>query len=401
VAPATSACLPISLRLKPASPGTQNLALEAFLRHNRVVGTSADTAWINERARGIGFDLCGVVRVEAFPELEQYAEWLEREYAGEMKYLEDPRRRDLSLVADDLRSVIVCGLLYNTAHPYSVQAAARPQEGEPRGWISRYAWGSDYHQVMWKKLGALEQALRERFPAQFRSCTYADTGPVAERVLAKHAGLGWLGKNTLLLNPALGSWIFLGVILTTLELIPTLASTEGPPADLCGHCRQCLDACPTGALVEPYVMDARRCISYLTIELRGSIPQQHREAIGWQVYGCDICQDVCPFNREAPRTQNPEFDPRSVSSCVQLLEPSLVWLAGLDEKEFRAQFRGSAIKRTKWRGMVRNACIALGNVGLSRGNPAHGAAVRLLVRLAKSQERVIAESAQWALARIL
>jgi epoxyqueuosine reductase len=148
-------------------------------------------------------------------------------------------------------------------------------------------------------------------------------------------------------------------------------------------------------------MDARRCISYLTIELRGSIPQQHREAIGWQVYGCDICQDVCPFNREAPRTQNPEFDPRSVSSCVQLLEPSLVWLAGLDEKEFRAQFRGSAIKRTKWRGMVRNACIALGNVGLSRGNPAHGAAVRLLVRLAKSQERVIAESAQWALARIL
>jgi epoxyqueuosine reductase len=401
VAPATSACLPISLRLKPASPGTQNLALEAFLRHNRVVGTSADTAWINERARGIGFDLCGVVRVEAFPELEQYAEWLEREYAGEMKYLEDPRRRDLSLVADDLRSVIVCGLLYNTAHPYSVQAAARPQEGEPRGWISRYAWGSDYHQVMWKKLRALEQALRERFPAQFRSRAYADTGPVAERVLAKHAGLGWLGKNTLLLNPALGSWIFLGVILTTLELIPTLASAEGPPADLCGHCRQCLDACPTGALVEPYVMDARRCISYLTIELRGSIPQQHREAIGWQVYGCDICQDVCPFNREAPRTQNPEFDPRSVDSCVQLLEPSLVWLAGLDEKEFRAQFRGSAIKRTKWRGMVRNACIALGNVGLSRGNPAHGAAVRLLVRLAKSQERVIAESAQWALARIL
>jgi epoxyqueuosine reductase len=365
------------------------------------VGTSADTAWINERARGIGFDLCGVVRVETFAELERYEEWLGREYVGEMKYLEDPRRRDPSLVAGDFRSAIVCGLIYNTAQPYSVEAAARPSIGEPRGWISRYAWGSDYHAVVGEKLGFLQEALRKRFPAPFHARIYADTGPVAERVFAKHAGLGWLGKNTLLLNRELGSWFFLGVLLTSLDLTPTLASAETPPTDLCGNCRQCLDACPTGALLEPYVMDARRCISYLTIELRGVIPQEHREAIGWQVFGCDICQDVCPFNREAPRTQNPEFAPRRVSPCVQLLEPSLVWLAGLDEKQFRAQFRGSAIKRTKWRGMVRNACIALGNVGLSRGNAEHGSAVTLLERLAKSEERVIAESAQWALSRIL
>jgi len=242
---------------------------------------------------------------------------------------------------------------------------------------------------------------RERFPQGFDSRAYADTGPIAERVFAKYAGLGWLGKNTLLLNESMGSWFFLGVILSSLELRPTLAAAEAPPADLCGHCRQCLDACPTGALVEPYVMDARRCISYLTIELRASIPPEYREAIGWQVYGCDICQDVCPFNREAPQTEIPEFHPRQANSSESLLEPNLVWLAGLTEKKFSAIFRGSAVKRTKWRGIVRNACIALGNAGLSRSNAAHRSAVDILEHLANSQESVIAESAKWALSRIL
>jgi epoxyqueuosine reductase len=369
-------------------------------RHDRCMGTATDTVWINERARWIGFDLCGVVRAESFPELAQYEEWLGREYAGEMRYLEDPRRRNPSLLQQDLRSVIVCGLNYNTAFPYSVEAAARPQPGELRGWISRYAWGTDYHEVMWEKLNALDGALRERFPARFHSHAYADTGPVAERVFAKHAGLGWLGKNTLLLNETMGSWFFLGVILTSLDLAPSLGPTETPPADLCGNCRQCLDACPTGALVEPYVLDARRCISYLTIELRGSIPREYREAMDWQVYGCDICQDVCPFNRAAPRTQSREFLPRRMDSGKSLLEPNLVWLAGLNEEEFRTMFRGSAIKRAKLRGLVRNACIALGNAGLSRGNVAHKSAVELLERLATSAEPVIAESAQWALIRI-
>ena len=365
------------------------------------MATGADTVWIREQARAIGFDLCGVVRAENFPELAQYEEWLGRGYAGEMKYLEDPRRRNPLLVEADLRSIIVCGLNYNTAHPYSVEAAARPQQGEPRGWISRYAWGKDYHEVMWEKLEALEEALHERFPGSFDSRVYADTGPVAERVFAKHAGLGWLGKNTLLLNEAMGSWFFLGVLLTSLDLVPTLGPAESPPADLCGNCRQCLDACPTGALVEAYVLDARRCISYLTIELRGSVPEQHREAVGWQVYGCDICQDVCPFNRQAPRTQNREFEPRRMNSGESLLVPNLVRLAGLDEREFREAFQGSAIKRTKWRGIVRNASIALGNAQLSRRNAAHGEALAALERLARSAELVIAESAQWALSRIL
>jgi len=365
------------------------------------MGNSADTIWLSERAHALGFDLCGVMRPESFPELLQFEEWLGRGYAGEMKYLEDPRRRNPLLVEEDLRSVVVCGLNYNTAHPYSVEAAARPYEGEPRGWVSRYAWGSDYHEVMWEKLNALTDALHQRFPQEFHSRAYTDTGPVAERVLAKYAGLGWLGKNTLLLNELMGSWFFLGVILSSLDLEPTLAAAEAPPADLCGNCRQCLDACPTGALVEPYVMDARRCISYLTIELRGSIPHEHREAIGWQVYGCDICQDVCPFNREAPEAENSEFQPRQTDSGESLLEPNLVWLAELNEKEFREIFRGSAVKRTKWRGIVRNACIALGNAGLSRAVAAHRSAVAVLERLANCEELVIAESAQWALSRIL
>jgi epoxyqueuosine reductase len=370
------------------------------VRHNWGMGTAADTKWITERAREIGFGLCGVVRAQSCPELRQYEEWLGRGYAGEMEYLEDPRRRNPLLAMEDLRSMIVCGLNYNTAHPYSVEAAARGQEREPRAWISRYAWGSDYHDVMWEKLNALDEALHERFPGTFHTRSYADTGPVAERVFAKYAGLGWLGKNTLLLNEAMGSWFFLGVTLTSLELVPALGPAESPPADLCGQCRQCLDACPTGALVEPYVMDARRCISYLTIELRGSIPHEHREAMGWQVFGCDICQDVCPFNREAPKTNNGKFEPRNADSGESLLEPNLVWLAGLSEEEFRVNFQGSAVKRTKWRGIVRNACIALGNAGLSRSNPEHNSAVAVLERLAKSGEMVIAKSAEWALSRI-
>jgi len=385
----------------------------------------ADTAWITKRAEELGFDLCGVVRVEAFPELAHFEEWLARGYAGDMSYLEDPRRRNPALVQENLRSAIVCALNYNTDHPYSVDAAAA-SSSEPRGWISRYAWGRDYHEVVWEKLNALTASLRERIPEPFAARAYADTGPVAERIFAKHAGLGWLGKNTLLLNDSLGSWFFLGVILTSLDLKPSLAPTEAPPADLCGNCRQCLDACPTGALVEPYVLDARRCISYLTIELRGKIPEKFREGMGRQVYGCDICQDVCPFNRKAPVTHLAEFQPRGEGGATpararregeavapgergcpglpcageSLFEPRLEWLAGMSEEEFREAFRGSAIKRTKWKGLVRNACIALGHSRLAPGAPELGRILALLQRLAGSEEPAIAESARWALARI-
>ncbi len=387
--------------------------------------SAADTAWITNRAKELGFDLCGVLRVEAFPELARFEEWLARGYAGEMNYLEDPRRRNPALIQENLRSAIVCALNYNTDLPYSVDAAAAKTR-EPRGWISRYAWGRDYHEVLWEKLNALAASLREKFPEPFAVRAYADTGPVAERIFAKYAGLGWLGKNTLLLNESLGSWFFLGVILTSLDLTPSLAPAEAPPADLCGNCRQCLDACPTGALVEPYLLDARRCISYLTIELRGNIPQEFREAMGRHVYGCDICQDVCPYNRSTPVTALAEFQPRGGSAATSahapkgaemaapvecerpgppfagesLFEPRLEWLAGMSAEEFCEIFRGSAMKRTKWKGLVRNACIALGNTKLAPNAPERARILALLQRLAASGESAIAESARWALGRI-
>ncbi len=360
------------------------------------MASAADTAWITEHAKELGFDLCGVVRLENFPELARFEEWLARGYSGEMKYLEDPRRRNPLLVEEKLKSAIVCGLNYNTEHPYSVDAAATTG-GEPRGWISRYAWGRDYHEVMWERLNALAAALQDKYREPIVTRAYADTGPIAERVLAKHAGLGWLGKNTLLLNKSWGSWFFLGVILTSLELMSSSERADAPPPDLCGNCRQCLDACPTGALVEPYVLDARRCISYLTIELRGSIPEEFREAMGRHVFGCDICQDVCPFNRTAPVMSLTDFQPRENEP---LFQPSLEWLAGMSEEEFRGNFRGSAIKRTKWKGLVRNACIATGNSKIAQDAPDRGRIVGLLQRLAGSSDAVIAESAQWALRRI-
>ncbi len=370
------------------------------LRHNR--GMVADSVWIAERAKALGFDLCGVVRADKFPELEQFGEWLERGYAGEMKYLADPRRLEPSLAMDGLRSVIVCALNYNTGHPYSTEAAAlaSAHADPPRGWISRYAWGDDYHEVMWQKLNALASTLKEKFAEPFTARAYADTGPVAERVLAKHAGLGWLGKNTLLLNETFGSWLFLGVILTSLDLAPSLGPAETPPPDLCGNCRQCLDACPTNALLEPYLLDARRCISYLTIELRGSIPEEFRVPIGWQVYGCDICQDVCPFTRSAPISSLPELQPRQESPGKSLMQPSLEWLAGMSEEQFRELFRGSAVKRTKWAGLVRNACVALGNSRVRPGNAEYEGIVALLRRLEESEISTVAESAHGALCRI-
>lgn len=398
------------------------------------------TGWIAEQARRIGFDLCGVVRAEKFPELSRTEEWLARGYAGEMKYLNDPRRADPASAMAGVRSAIVCALNYNTAAPRSIEAfqdpapaGAEKDGAEERGWISRYAWGDDYHEVLQGKLRALAAALEERFAEPFDARIYADTGPVNERVLAKHAGLGWIGKNTLLLNAKLGSWFFLGVILTTLELEPTIGAAEGPPRDLCGSCTKCMEACPTNALIEPYVMDSRRCIAYLTIEYRGSIAKELREGMGRHVFGCDICQDVCPWNRRAPATSALEFQPRrfpagsgveEASEMVveggdadsatgraaleeeSLLLPRLEWLASLKEEEFRAYFRGSAIKRTKRQGLVRNACIALGNAWGESGERGDGGSAErerklaLLRRLAASSDLAIAESAQWAISRI-
>jgi len=362
----------------------------------------ADTKWILQEAQALGFSLAGVARAQKFPELERFPEWLGRGYAGEMRYLEDRRRQDPRHVFDPVRSAIVCALNYHTDLPLSTEAAAETPsaEGGPRGWISRYAWGDDYHDVLGEKLNALLAALKERVAVPFQARAYVDAGPVAERVLARHAGLGWLGKNTLLLNAQLGSFFFLGVILTSLDLEPTLGESEALPPDLCGQCRQCLDACPTGALVEPYVLDARRCISYLTIELKAGIPERFREAIGGQVFGCDICQDVCPFNRGAQPTQVSRFLPRQTVLGESLYRPRLVWLAGMSEAEFQNQFRRSAVKRAKWRGLVRNALIALGNAKIDRGTAEEGRARDLLLRLSRSNVSMIAESARWALSCI-
>jgi epoxyqueuosine reductase len=387
-----------------------------------------ETRRLAGQARALGFDLCGVAPAAEFEELRRLPDWLARGYAGEMKYMRDSRRAKLQDALAGARSVVVCALNYNTPLPYSTVAnsgdeskTAGPAQS-PRGWISRYAWGNDYHDVLGRKLEELLAWMRREFGNEFQAKFYADTGPVLERVAAKYAGLGWLGKNTCLINQQLGSWLFLGVILTDLELAPSLAADDPLPRDLCGSCRRCIDACPTQAIVEPYVLDARRCISYLTIELRGSIPEEFRPAMGNMVFGCDICQDVCPWNRKAPITQLAEFLPREISApsrasgggrketkpaedegakqIEDLCNPPLEWLLSLDEENFRQIFRGSAVKRAKWRGLLRNACVAAGNSRLVPGARQSSRMVSRLEELAGSEDAGIAEHARWALARL-
>lgn len=364
------------------------------------------TLWICDRARAMGFDLCGVASIAAdavFPELARLPEWLSRGYAGEMRYLHDPRRGDPHQVLEGARSLVVVAINYNAEpHASGLSANRMPEGKSPRGWISRYAWGDDYHEVIQEKLRALIGEMRARFDESFNARTYVDTGPILERVAAKYAGLGWLGKNTCLINQKLGSWLFLGVIVTTLDLAPTLAAGDPPPSDLCGTCTRCLAACPTQAFPEPYALDARRCISYLTIELRDSIPEELRPQVGHHVIGCDICQDVCPWNRKAPVSAALEFQPRKFpESDLSLVAPELEWLASLTQQEFSAVFRGSAVKRAKWRGLVRNACVALGNSRLTPDDESHAHVTELLERLAASDDSLIAEHARWALDRLL
>jgi epoxyqueuosine reductase len=377
--------------------------------HHELAMITDDTAWICERATALGFDLCGVAPAVAYRELDGFPEWLARGYAGEMKYLEDARRRDPRLTMDGARSMIVVAMNYNTAQPHSSEstrhAGGASSDSDTRGWISRYAWGDDYHQVLKTKLDTLLEEMKTRFAESFDARAYVDTGPVHERVAAKYAGLGWLAKNTCLINQQLGSWLFLGVITTTLDLPPTLGTELKPSGNLCGSCTRCLDACPTDAFPEPYVLDATRCISYLTIELRGAIPKHLRAAMGDAVVGCDICQDVCPWNRKAPVSTRSEFQARrvplpGVEEGVSLVEPPLEALASLSQEEFSAIFRNSAAKRTKWRGLVRNACVALGNSQVPKDSDEFERIVELLQKLAASSDTLIADHAEWALSRL-
>jgi epoxyqueuosine reductase len=350
-----------------------------------------------DAAQAAGFDLAGVVPVheEHLPEAGALVEWIEAGHAGEMAYMEkrtetgELRRTSARNGAPWVRSVVVCALNYNAGKPYSTS-----MKDARRGWISRYAWGSrDYHDVVMPRLRRVEGALqgfasRHGVPVETRS--YVDTGPILERVYAKHAGLGWLAKNTCVINQKIGSWFFLGVVLTSLDLGDGPAG-DVPAADRCGSCTRCIDACPTQAIVAPGKLDARRCIAYLTIEKRGAIPEEMRQAMGHHVFGCDICQDVCPWNNKrgsAPATSLPDFQPRP-----GLFHPDLQWLAQMDEDAYREAFRGSPVKRAKFTGLKRNTAIAMGN----SGNPDF---VPVLRTMAADDDAVVAQHARWALKKL-
>jgi len=361
-------------------------------------GINEITAAIRYASKDAGFDLAGVAAVHDFPELAYFPQWIADGHAGEMKYLEarddagELKRASLRTAAPWARSVVVCAINYNTDPPYSTQV-----NDSDRGWISRYAWSrEDYHDSVMRRLRMIERCLFERAeigqrdaaqaageaPALVTRC-YVDTGPLVERVYAKYAGVGWMGKNTCILNQKMGSWLFLGVILTSLELTPDL-----PAPDRCGTCTRCLDACPTNAFLGPYQLDSNKCISYLTIEKRGSIPEEMRDGMGRQVFGCDICQDVCPWNRKAPVTDAPEFQARE-----GLVNPALEWLAGMKIEEFREVFRGSPIRRAKLSGLRRNAVIAMGNSGNRKF-------ISTLDDLCDDEDPVVAESAACARQRL-
>ncbi|MHB8652932.1 MAG: tRNA epoxyqueuosine(34) reductase QueG [Terriglobia bacterium] len=458
-------------------------------------------ALVKQHALEIGFDLVGIAPVAAHADLQFSREWVERGYGGEMRYLENPKRDDPRRILPSAQSVICVGLIYNADLPYSTEirrqesevrsqesGAGRKKTGtskqgggsigleakiekpapnsefeacpgargpllplvtnhssgfRDRGWISRYAWGTDYHDVMRSKLEKLRTALRAMAPGT-ETRVYVDTGPIVERAFARLSGIGWTGKNTCLINEAKGSWFFLGVIITSLDLAPDL-----PAPDRCGSCTACIEACPTDALVQPYVMDASRCIAYLNIELKGSIPEKFRSAIGANVVGCDICQDVCPWNskdirqggapstgavvsgrlpdgiqlsaassqrRKTATTQVPEFQPLQFEAEVSaprspgdnaervsnfdfqvsthsLFNPSLEALASLDENDFRRIFRRSPVKRVKYRGWLRNLCVAMGNSGDGKFLPR-------LQRLREHDDPLIREHAEWAIAQL-
>jgi epoxyqueuosine reductase len=360
-----------------------------------------DTDWIEARAIGAGFDVAGVADVpdvaseDASEQDRRFAEWVAAGRAGEMEYLKRADeagamlRGDLRRAMPWARSVIVCGLNYNAEAPRSIDPAPAAS-----GWIARYAWsgreagegGSDYHDVLLPMLRVVEGELKERFGPGCETRCYVDTGPIVERGYAARAGVGWIGKNTCVLNQEKGSWLLLGVIVTSLELERDAMAVVA--ADRCGTCTRCIDACPTDALIAPRQMDASRCIAYLTIEKKGSIAEELRVAMGRQVFGCDICQDVCPWNRRAPIAASPALPARA-----ELVNPALEWLASMDGREFNRWFRGSPLERTRRKRTMRNVAIAMGNSGEKKFLPR-------LEEWAAGEDEVLAETAGWAIHRL-
>lgn len=326
-------------------------------------------------ATELGFDLCRVSRETVPPHAPEFLQWLEAGRAGEMSWLErnKDRRTNPELVLPGVRSVIVLAMNY-----WQGGQSEAPLQGQAR--VARYAWGTDYHGLIEKKLEHLDRFLQQHGGRQ--RC-YVDTGPVLERDFAARAGLGWQGKSTMLIHRRLGTWFFLAAILTTLDLEPDL-----PERDHCGTCSRCMEACPTRAINAPHQLDARRCISYLTIELKGSIPEEFRPLIGDRVYGCDECLTACPWNRFARASKEAAFTAPPELSAMPLRETLT-----LSDEEFRALFRHSPIKRIKRRGFLRNVCVVLGNIGTEADLPA-------LERAAGDPEPLIAEHATWAIGRI-
>jgi epoxyqueuosine reductase len=350
-----------------------------------------------------GFAEAGLVALpheQEARDASRFAEWIDAGRAGTMRYLErvaeDGRRvrERVGVPFPWARSAVVCFASYHCAQPKSTDAAP-----EDAGWIARYAWSrrrdadgtrrpSDYHKVLLKRLKALDARLRVQF-GEFESRAYVDTGPVVERPLAVAAGLGWTGKNTCLIHPKLGSYGFLAVLLNSLPVQNRTAPSAPVLApDRCGTCTRCIEACPTDALAVPYQMDATRCIAYLTIEHKGEIAEELAAQMGRQVFGCDICQDVCPWNRKAPIGADPELEPRP-----ELVNPALDWLGGLDEQSFERSFNGSPVRRAGFQGLRRNAAIAMGNSGLAQFAPR-------LREWAQATDEGLRGAARWALGKI-
>jgi len=333
-----------------------------------------------------GLDLAGVTPAVPLPEWDWYKEWAEMGMAGEMTYLTDHRagiRADPRALLHSARSIVCVGKLYQGPGPSSV-----PSVGHDNARIARYAWGPDYHIVLRSALQCLVDNLLAAGAGPFDWRICVDTAPLMERAYARRAALGWIGKNSCLINQGVGSWLLLGELLLSLEIEP-----DALPPDRCGRCTRCIDACPTGAILPSgcctgpsHAVDSRRCISYLTNELRGAIPEPLRPALAGHVFGCDICQQVCPWNRRPPSAGGRPSDPAR-------FHPRLEWLAGLSEKEYRRLFGASAVNRLKYPNLLRNLAVAMGNSGDRKYR-------KLLGKLARMPGGEIASHARWALERL-
>jgi epoxyqueuosine reductase len=342
---------------------------------------------VKAHARELGFDLCGIASVDDHARLPFFRDWIDRGYAGEMGYLARTadRRADVRAVMPSARSVVVLGTLYNTDRPYSIEVV---DQGEAL--ISRYAWGDDYHDVLGARSDALSQWMIRTHGAVLETRVYVDTGPVQEKLYAEQAGLGWVGKNTCLINPELGSWLFLSEILCSAEL-----TADESGLDQCGTCTLCLDACPTGAFPEPGVLDATKCLSYVTIETKGEIPVGDRAGLGNHIYGCDICQDVCPYNHGAPVTDDPAWQPRAA-----LDRPRLAELWTQSDAELRDAIRHGAMMRVRVKRLRRNVAVALGNSDSEEAASALQIAADVRGDAESIEEPMVAEHIAWARARL-